>query len=96
MAHARSHGMPPLDREEIKHRAEDLTANDPRLREGALRPHPEKTPSLSQVTPGLDRLRPLRDAAIRVLAWSHALAGLWRERRARRRAGRAEPSSSRS
>lgn len=55
--------------------AEKLTAGDPHLTQGTLRDAPGPSPRLSEVTPGLDSLRPLRDAAMRANVWLRAFAG---------------------
>jgi hypothetical protein len=55
--------------------AEKLTAGDPHLAQGTVRDTPSPSPRLSEVTPGLDPLRPLRDAAMRANVWLRAFAG---------------------
>lgn len=74
---------------DIKHRAEDLTAQDPRLKPGGgLRSTSGRTPSLSQATPGMDRSRRLRDLAMKGVAYARAALEKLRERRRQRRGGR--------
>lgn len=55
--------------------AEKLTAGDPHLSQGTVRDAPAPSPRLSEVTPGLDKVRPLRDAAMRANVWLRAFAG---------------------
>jgi hypothetical protein len=53
-------------------KVDDLTAGDSRLRDGAVRDGGSAGPSLSAVTPGLDRKERVRSAALRAIAFTRA------------------------